>query len=500
MKKISLITLITAVFLYVFSFSLRYWKLTKIAPFVDDQARDAITVMEHLDQHKPFVLGPKASVGNFSVQPFYYYFISIPILLFHGNPDAISLSIIIIESFTPVLLYLFIKRYWNEQSGQITGFLYAVSPFIIIFSSFAWSPNLIPFFSVLMLFSSFEYLIRGKKWMIVLSFVSAVLAFQMHYQATILFLYLIFVFLYALIVQKKSLLPWLVAGMVGVLTLIPLLFDLNLTLQNMHNLIQFFTKEHSKIYQTVRTFPFFWNYIPQVFEHALGFESDGFKYGRIIFLLTYGYLFLNSSRQVIKTRKMDQTSLLFMFISIAFVGLRLYKGDKLEYYLLFMVFIPALSLGILVGQLRRKIKALGMLAVALIVFSAGKANPAAINKIQRDYEVFTRIVGVIDSRYAPSYYLAGVPYTFFQNSFYYVWKYQYGKTPWTDENNVSSKHIYICSPEQRCSDLFCAPHENNEYVNEEIAVKEYSQSYAFVDQFMFDLQDRKVQVVMYEKK
>ena len=133
-----------AVLLYVFSFSLRFYKFSNGMPFGDDHARDATVIMEHIQAKKPFVLGPKTSVGEFYVHPLYYYVMSVPLMLTQGNPFSMSFLIVLIESFTPVLLFIFVYRFWNLRSAQIAGVLYAISPFAIIFGSHAWSPNLVP--------------------------------------------------------------------------------------------------------------------------------------------------------------------------------------------------------------------------------------------------------------------------------------------------------------------------------------------------------------------
>lgn len=501
MTTVSKTTLAVACLLYVFSFGLRYWKFSKISPFVDDHARDAITVMEHLEQRKPFILGPKASVGNFYVQPFYYYFISVPMFLSNGNPDTASFAVILVESFTPVLLYLLGKRYWSELSGQIMGVLYAVSPFAITFASFAWSPNLIPFFAAVMLLTSFEYLIRGRKNMIILSIVSGVLAFQMHYQSFILLMYLGLLGVYAVFFSKKSVRPWLVGAGAGALTLLPLLFDVNITLENFRNITAFFTQEHARFYQTVRTLPFFWNFIPQVYEHALGLASDGFLYGRIIFLATYSFFGIAGLIEFLRIKKIGKTALLFFFITTALVGLRVYKGDKLEYYLLFMIYIPAVSIGILVGRVRGVLRHIFLGVIAVVLFQLGRTTPGTTQLLSRDYETFTKAVGSIDEHYGSSYYLAGVPYVFFENTFKYVWKHTYRKTPWTEDRKGEMRHVYICKPEQQCSDLFCSVHaEDNEYVNERIAREEAGNGYVYSDQYGYDIQGRRFQVVMYEKQ
>ena len=79
-------------------------------PFSQDTARDLVVVSQHFQQHQPiFIYGPKASVGNFYLPPAYYQIHYILSLLTGNHPYTMKWFTVLLESFTPIILYLILS-------------------------------------------------------------------------------------------------------------------------------------------------------------------------------------------------------------------------------------------------------------------------------------------------------------------------------------------------------------------------------------------------------
>ncbi|HKY74034.1 MAG TPA: glycosyltransferase family 39 protein [Patescibacteria group bacterium] len=490
-----------AIFLYLFSFWLRWWKLQHISPFGDDMARDAFVVLQHIGERTPFVLGPKASVGNFYVQPIYYYLMAIPMFLSGGNPESASMMIVVLESLTPVLLYLIGRRYWKESAGQVMGVLYAISPFAITFGSYAWSPNLIPLTSTLMLFGVLEYVVRKNTKGLLVAITAAVLALQMHYQAFSLMLFMATVFGYIVLFRRKDMWWWLGGSVLGAATLLPLLFDVPLATQNFVNIYKFFTQEHAQYFQTTRTFPFFWNNIPRFFELVYGFMSDGYRVGRIIYLVGFTFLGVQTLWRMMKMRSLTADAVFLWFALVSFISLRLYKGDKLDYYLLFMTMLPVMLLGVVYAAVDR-FKVGRWMFGALFVWLAVTAwfqFPAKVHEPQHDYEKLRKFVRVLDAEIGADYAVVEIPYTFFKDPLRFAFLSEGGSSR-LDESGASKKpHVYICSVEQFCEDGAYLQKEN-EHPETLLGIeqKEHALGRKKVKSFLFAEEQLRLEVVVYE--
>ncbi len=464
-RKYKVPVLITLLFLL--SLGLRLLQLNHINQFGDDHGRDALYVWDHIQTGTPFVLGPKASVGDFYVMPFYYYLMAIPFWLSNGWPTSASLMIVLVESFTPVILFLIGFRHWSIRSGIAMGILYAVSPFAITFSVFAWNPNMIPFFSSLMFLAVCELIkTKSKVWPTV-AIVAAMLAFQLHYQAFILFFFLGPVVIWSFVRQPTSRKWWLVAILAGASTLLPLLFDLTVTLNNFTNIWHFFREDHSQFYQRTRLLPFFTTSLPSLFETFIGVSSPSIALGRLLL----GFSLLHLTLRVLEaaksgfTRYTSDLILLGFFLS-SLVGMRIYRGDKHEFYLLFCVYLPVCLLSSLLNRLGTNWKATvaQVVTITLVSVLATSHQPLFTASPQHDYQILSTLIHKIESEAGgESYTVVDVPYKFYRDSLKYIWPREVNKNPFDqfstsqDPNlDISSssiapvRRIYICKQGDNC--------------------------------------------------
>jgi hypothetical protein len=488
--------------LYIFSFGLRAKKLSHISPFSDDMARDAFIVMQHIQERKPFVLGPKASVGPFYVQPLYYYLLAIPLGLTGGDPDAASMMIVLLESLTPVLIYLLVRRYWSEAAGQVAGVLYAVSPLTITFGSYAWSPNLIPLVSTISFFCVSEYLLKKSRKAIIGAVIAGVCAFQFHYQGMILLLFLASVFVYSLLFDRKAIKWWFFASVAGALTFLPLLFDLEITKGNIISIYLFFTQDHSRFYQTIHTFPFFWNELSRFFEHAVSIETGGYLFGRVFYLGSILVLAITMILTFFRKKKIELTAdlLLLWMLTISFIGLRSYKGDKLEYYLLFLFPFPAILFSAVYAKLKGKVRTLGLLGISLIVFHASFIYPPYVHEKQRDYDTLRSFVQYVDREVPKPYSVVSIPYLFFKQPIEFAWISEKKEDITVEKDSFAQYAVYFCHPDQHCGDgpFLSQDNENPEYISQ-IEDDEYRLGGKLYKTFRYEQEQIRIDVVTYQR-
>lgn len=299
--------------------------------------------------------------------------------------------------------------------------------------------------------------------------------------------------------ERRRFVDWIIAGMLAGVTFLPLLLDLRLTIENIQHIVAFFRDEHAHYYQTVYTVPFYWNNIPRFFELVLGLGSDGFMEGRFVFLSTLIYLFIVSMRDLFTKRRLRPSSLFALVFVVSLIGLRLYKGDKLEYYMLFMLAIPAISLGVLFSIIPKKLKLLALALICVVLLRASFTSPAVTQKRQRDFQVMQILIEHVEREFGSNYYIAGVPYTFLRDPMFYAWKYTYHKMPWMDEYRNEGIHLYICSPDQRCSDGYTSNTRGMSIPTDLVLETELRKGYVYRRSFEFDYEDRRFVVVSYEK-
>ena len=161
----------------------RFYNLDKLAFFTYDQARDALYIKRIIVDHKLRLISTQSSVPGLYNGPAYYYLMAPFLWLFKLNPIGIDFGVAFFNLLAVFLFYILAKKLTSNFliSGLIT-MVFSFQPQIVFQSRFGWNPNLLPFFSLLFVFS-FWLLVKGKDWAwLVLSFSLAIML-QLHYSA-----------------------------------------------------------------------------------------------------------------------------------------------------------------------------------------------------------------------------------------------------------------------------------------------------------------------------
>lgn len=337
----------------------RFFYSTQVVNFTQDQARDVVLMQQMRNEGVVLVgYGPKASVGNFYLAPFYYqlhYFLS---FFTNNHPLTMHFFTTVVESFTPLLFLFILLKFVKKPIAYSVALLFAISPLVTIFSTFAWNPNMIPFLSTLSLLMFLNYLDDGKFYQLLGGVLPVALAIHLHYQAVVL-LPFVLLMLFLTIRKPNARRHWLLVVGISLSTLLPyVLAELKSNWHNTREILDFFTGEHSRYYDRVSKPQFVLTFIPQFFERLFFKDSFGWlkvAVGRLVFLL--GFFLL-----AFKAAKNSKLRFVFIYFALILIMLRIYKGDKLDYYMSTLYIFPYFLLALL-GQFK-KIFILAFFAIA----------------------------------------------------------------------------------------------------------------------------------------
>lgn len=179
-SKLKLLDFITIVVVILLAAFLRLYRITDYMTFLGDEGRDVLVVYEILHGN-PTLLGPTASVGGFFLGPIYYYLMTPFLFLFNYNPVGPAVMVALFGVATVYLIYKVASEFFGKTSGLVAALLYSISPLVIAYSRSSWNPNLMPFFSLLTLYTLYKAVERRKSILFLLVGFLLGITMQLHY-------------------------------------------------------------------------------------------------------------------------------------------------------------------------------------------------------------------------------------------------------------------------------------------------------------------------------
>jgi len=159
---------------------LRLYKISQYMTFLGDEGRDALIVKRLLAGDLVFV-GPGTSVGNMYLGPFYYYFMAPFLWLSRFDPTGPAVGVALLGVATIFLVWFMARSLFGKLASFFALFLYAVSPVVIIYSRHSWNPNIMPFFSLLLVYSVWKFWNDSDYRFILVAGFSFAVCLQSHY-------------------------------------------------------------------------------------------------------------------------------------------------------------------------------------------------------------------------------------------------------------------------------------------------------------------------------
>lgn len=176
MKKYIILFLILAVAAYV-----RLWQISDYMTFLGDEGRDVLVVKRMIVDHKWTLLGPTASVGGFFLGPIYYYFMLPFLWLWRLDPTGPAVMVALFGIATVYVVYRIGRDFFSENVGLSAAALYALSPVVIAFSRSSWNPNVVQFFSALLVYFLWRAEREAKKKYFIFIGIALGIGLQLHY-------------------------------------------------------------------------------------------------------------------------------------------------------------------------------------------------------------------------------------------------------------------------------------------------------------------------------
>lgn len=359
--------LVLFIFAFIFRVSYGFYSNS----FGQDVSRDLVLAEAKIQQGEWLVgYGPKASVGDFYLPPLYYQTHVLLSGLTNNYPFVMKFFVIVIESLTPVILVLIFELLGFAAFSWALGLIYTIAPIPTIFGTSAWNPNTIPFFASLALLMWLRIINKKSKtkfyWEPLIGTLAVTVAIHFHYQAVIILPFAIGVGIWSFWKQPKSRKFWLLGIALSLLTFLPyVLIEMENNWQNTLAIKNYFTGEHSRYYERVSKPAYFLSFFPSFVERVVTGNNFKFKFLGIILFFVGGFSMAKTSFE--ERIKQPLHLWLLVYLGSIILMLRVYKGDKLDYYLSALYFLPI----ILFAYLWKKYRKFAYVLLIFILFNIG---------------------------------------------------------------------------------------------------------------------------------
>lgn len=216
--------------------------------FGQDIARDSWLIQQMINQNDLIAeYGPKASVGNFYLPPLYYQLHVVFSFIFQNHPLIMKWVITIVESFSPVVLFLILRDYVSKQYAFGIASLAIIAHAPLQYGTMAWNPNMIPFLSLSILYSGIQLMSHQRKQFALALPILALSAFQLHYQGAVLFLFTFILLVWSLFRYKQAVLRfWIIGILLALVSITPyFVAEIQSNFNNTRSISNFFSQEHT---------------------------------------------------------------------------------------------------------------------------------------------------------------------------------------------------------------------------------------------------------------
>lgn len=378
-------------FILIIAAFCRLYRIDQYMTFLGDEGRDVIVVRNLLVRGHPPLIGPGTSIGNMYLGPLYYYLMAIPLFLANFNPVGPAIQIALLGIITVWFVWHVGRIWFGKVAGLIAALLLAISPTVIIYSRSSWNPNIMPFFSLLTMWSIWKvWRDKSFNWLIVLG-ISFAFVLQSHYLGLLL-APTIFIFWLLTIRDLKMGGDWKKDGknfikkstfgiFMFLILMSPLLiFDIRHNWINTKALYEFLTVRQS----TVSIKP--WTAIPKIPELLnsidLSIVAAKNSFASVFATLVIGvgilYVFFRNYKKNRRVVIPAEYWFLFSWIAFGLVGLGVYKQNIYDHYFGFLFVVPPLLMGAFTSMLIKDgkiLKALGLSILAYFIYINLIQNP-----------------------------------------------------------------------------------------------------------------------------
>lgn len=324
---------------------LRLYRIQEYMTFLGDEGRDVLIVKRMILDGKFTLLGPITSVGSMYMGPIYYYFM-IPFLwIWHFNPVGPSVMVSLFSIATIALLYIVSKEFFHAYVAYVSSFFYAISPLTITYGRSSWNPNIVPFFSLLLIYSLLKVTVKQQyRWFMLVGLCLGILI-QLHYVTLLLIPVII-----SSIILLRAKIPLKMYGGTIVAFLFSyspfLLFELRHQFVNTAAVWRFIWQQKSE--STVPILYSVWNTISDVavrlFWRLIVIDNAEVTklYILVLPLLMIMYIYRNRN----KPQKVNALKIIVLWIIVGVFSFGIFRGIIYDYYFTSLFAAPFIVTGI----------------------------------------------------------------------------------------------------------------------------------------------------------
>ncbi len=177
-----------AVLIIFFGIFLRTYHFSDWLHFEVDQTFDFNLVspaVAHGIDNLP-LLGPNAGSGLLRLGPAFYYLEYIAAKIFGNTPQGHAGGVLSLSLLSLPLFYILIRRYFTKQTSLGLLALYSTSLYLVLYSRFSWSPNVLPFLGIAVAYAILRAVSKNEKrkdfWFLI-AVALATFTSQIHFNA-----------------------------------------------------------------------------------------------------------------------------------------------------------------------------------------------------------------------------------------------------------------------------------------------------------------------------
>ena len=361
--KTNQLEFIILAFILLLAAFLRLYRIADYMTFLGDEGRDVLVVKRIIVDHKFTLLGPTASVGGFFLGPFYYY-LMVPFLwLFRLNPVGPAVMVALFGLATVFLLYKVGREFFDSWVGLLAAGFYAISPLVIAYSRSSWNPNLMPFFSLLIIWLTRKLVLEKKPQFLGLVGFLLGLTIQLHYLAVFL---MVVIGIYLLLFFRRFKYLKYYFGAIGgfILGWSPfLLFELRHHFPNFRTLYRFILFGEEVGFVAQKFLPIVTDVSFRLFNRLV--VNNQTILAHLLLFLTLMIFVFNWFKKRKQKGFLATYSLLGLWLLVGVTLFGFYQKPIYDYYLGFMFPLPFLLTALVFNKIAKKSRLFGCLVVWL---------------------------------------------------------------------------------------------------------------------------------------
>lgn len=330
--------------------------------FIYDSARDFLYTRNIVENHRLYLIGPSSGgLQGYFHGVLWYYLLSIPFFLSHGNPISGTIFMIASSLTSVILTFFLMRKISNSYVAILASTFFAVTTFSVSTSRFTWNPYPIVWLMPLYFYFVYQYF-NKKQVFIWLALVSGLF---LHFEAVYGVPMLVPLAILAIIeISRKNIKQLLIGLSLLFLPMMPsLVFDLRHHFLISGSIAKAFITGGSNITHNVKAIPMRTRLVlrfQDIFTYTIGSLSTNIIVG---ILLTITAIF---------SLKNQKKSFLFFSLAVLFIPFLIFilmKYQVWSYYWIGETPYFVLLISLLIGTLPKKTFAI--IAIALVFIFSG---------------------------------------------------------------------------------------------------------------------------------